>query len=127
MNCCNPLLRFGSILNSDVLIPHFKPIPILLPIPAFRADIDTAVTTARFEPTFLFILLLLICTIFLCDYFLVTCYFSIARFFALSLPSQFLCSCKMTIEEIQLQACDLTVVFLNNKEEKNTLGSSGLL
>ena len=51
-----------------------------------------SVTTARFEPTFLFILLLLICTIFLCDYFLVRCYYSIARFFALSLPSQFLCS-----------------------------------
>ena len=32
----------------DVPIPHFKPIPILLPIPAFRADTDTADTTDTF-------------------------------------------------------------------------------
>ena len=37
-------------------------------------------------------------------------YFSIVRFFALSLLSQFLCSCKMTIEEILLQVCEITVV-----------------
>ena len=35
---------------SDVPIPHFKPILILLPIPAFRADTntDTANTTNTF-------------------------------------------------------------------------------
>ena len=36
-----------SIMVRDVLIPHFKPIPILL-IPAFRADIDTVDTTDTF-------------------------------------------------------------------------------
>ena len=35
----------------DVPIPHFKPIPIILPIPAFRADTDTitADTTDTFS------------------------------------------------------------------------------
>ena len=37
---------FSSVLamgdrSSDVPVPHFKPTPILLPIPAFRADTDT--------------------------------------------------------------------------------------
>ena len=36
------------VLIRDVPIPHFKPIPILLPIPAFRADTDTADTTDTF-------------------------------------------------------------------------------
>ena len=30
-----------NLTSSDVPIPHFKPIPILLPIPEFRADTDT--------------------------------------------------------------------------------------
>ena len=30
--------NYRPISFSDVPIPHFKPIPILLPIPAFRAD-----------------------------------------------------------------------------------------
>ena len=37
--------------NNDVPIPHFKPIPILLPIPAFKADTDT--DTADTTDTFL--------------------------------------------------------------------------
>ena len=40
-------LRDGVEIR-DVPIPHFKPIPILLPIPAFRADTDTADTTNTF-------------------------------------------------------------------------------
>ena len=40
----------GANFTSDVPIPHFKPISILLPIPAFRADTntDTADTTDTF-------------------------------------------------------------------------------
>ena len=37
-----------TIETSDVPIPHFKPIPILLPIPALRANTNTADTTDTF-------------------------------------------------------------------------------
>ena len=37
-----------DMVSRDVPIPHFKPILILLPIPAFRADIDTVDTTNTF-------------------------------------------------------------------------------
>ena len=47
--------RFGTfklidttLITRDVPIPHFKPIPILLPIPPFRANTDTADTTNTF-------------------------------------------------------------------------------
>ena len=36
------------VINRDVLIPHFKLIPILLPIPPFRADTNTTDTTDTF-------------------------------------------------------------------------------
>ena len=36
------------VVSRDVPMPHFKPIPILLPIPPFRADTDTADTTDTF-------------------------------------------------------------------------------
>ena len=32
---------FINVTIRDVLTPHFKPILILLPIPAFKADTDT--------------------------------------------------------------------------------------
>ena len=41
-------MLFTVVMARDVPIPHFKPIPILLPIPAFRADTDTANTTNTF-------------------------------------------------------------------------------
>ena len=36
------------VIARDVPIPHFKPIPILLSIPAFRVNTDTADTTDTF-------------------------------------------------------------------------------
>ena len=43
----------NNMATSDVLIPHFKLIPILLPIPTFRADTDTDTDTADTTDTFL--------------------------------------------------------------------------
>ena len=39
---------FINVTIRDVPTPHFKPISILLPIPAFRADTDTDNTTDTF-------------------------------------------------------------------------------
>ena len=41
-------MKLLKVVTSDVPIPHFQPIPILLPIPAFRADTDTADTPDTF-------------------------------------------------------------------------------
>ena len=45
-----PYSVFLKDTTRDVPIPYFKPIPILLPIPAFRAntDTDSADTTDTF-------------------------------------------------------------------------------
>ena len=48
---CSDLTLKNNMATSDVPIPHFKPIPILLPIPTFRADTDT--DTADTTDTFL--------------------------------------------------------------------------
>ena len=41
-------LLMKTVIFSDVPIPYFKPISIPLPVPAFRADTDTADTTDTF-------------------------------------------------------------------------------